>query len=96
MLTVTERCPPELESTNVERAEDLLSHGVRIALVKCTRFVGLEAMSGPTTSHTVCGPMLAFVEKYIVLEGTVPFGLGICRSLVWSEIGQRTYSEINK
>jgi hypothetical protein len=81
-VIVTERCPPELEGTNVERTEDLLSHGVPIALVKRTSFGGLEATSSPTTGHTVRGPMLAFVNKYIVLEGAVPFGLSMYRSLV--------------
>jgi hypothetical protein len=94
-VIVKERCPPELEGTNVELTEDLLSHGIPIALVKRTSLGGLEATSSPTTGHTVRGPMLAFVDNYIVLEGAVPFGLSICRSPMWSEIGQRTYGEIN-
>jgi hypothetical protein len=70
------------EGTKVERTEDLLSHGVPIALVEPTSLGGLEATSSPTTGHAVRGPMLTFVDKYIALEGAVPFGLSMYRSLV--------------
>ena len=79
------------KTQNIERTEDLLGHGVRISLVKGTSLVGLIASCVPTTSHAVVCAMLAFVDKDIVLEGAVHFGLSIFRSPVWSAIGQRTY-----
>jgi len=37
------RCPLELEGANVEQTEDLLGHGVRIALGNGSGLEGLEA-----------------------------------------------------
>ena len=81
-VVVTGRCPPELEGRSVERTEE-------------PSLGGLVVTSSPTTGHTVSGAMLAFVDDYITLECRVQYGLSNCRSLVWSEIGQRIYAEIN-
>src|ERR1700761_6974092 len=80
----------------MEPAEDLLSHGVRVALVKAISLGRLEASSGPTTRHTIGCTMLAFVDKYIVLKGAIPFGLRIYQSRVARDQIRTTYGEIVK
>ena len=77
----------------MELAEDLLSHSVRIALIKAVRLGRLEASSSPTTRHTIGCTVLTFVDKYIVLEGGIPFGLSIYQRLVGSGIKSRRHTE---
>ena len=90
---VRRSCPLELGDKNVERTEYSLSHGIRIALIKATRLGRLIASCSPTTGHTIRCPMLAFVDKYIVLEGAVSFGLSILSASRGSEIESRGHTE---
>jgi hypothetical protein len=56
-----------LEGTNVERTEDLLGYGIRMALVK-------PVWKQRPVPPPVGSAILAFVNNYIVLESAVPFG----------------------